>query len=94
MFGIQPTGQTTTVTFATDAQFTGLVRQTVAKKKTVPSLSLTGTADSQDQYSDLGQHSEPTSSTQPMEEEVEVSDQEAVGFYLQVSGKQTCQGDY
>ena len=77
---VQTTGQATNqhVTGATDVQFTGLVTQPVNSKMSLPPVSLTSAAaHCQDPDSDVEHYSEPTSPTQPMEYEREVSDRES-----------------
>ena len=72
--------------------FIGPVGQTVTSNKSMSSLSLTGMVLSQDLNSDIEQYSEPTSPTQPMEEDCEESGWEATkaqrDLYQEVSEEQ------
>ena len=68
----------TGVTASPDVQFTRLVGQPVGSKMSLPPVSLTSAAaHSQVLVSDVECYSEPASPTQPMEEEIELSDRES-----------------
>ena len=86
---VQPTGQATSsqhvtgATASSDVPFTWLVAQPVHSKMTLPQVSLTGTAHSEEPNSNVECYGEPTSPT--MEEEGEVSDWESRKVTLSVA---------